>query len=335
MKKLDELIPQAVNDSKKLAKTAAKYNLEHGVNVVGLDNMLSDKERRLVEANLDIERHQEHNQDIGYYHSCLCQVGFPRKKVEGEVFQRKWGDTLLMVRRGYLKKGGEMVPQQIPYGALPRLMTAHINRIIKQEKTRVIPLGFTMKSFMREIGIENQTGGEKGRIRYFKKALEATVACDLILGWDDAEGKDNTSWIRTADTYRPWYTKDESQGALFQGEIVVSEPYYELFTKNSVPIDFRALKALKGSSLALDVYVWAAYRMNSITDPKGVGMSWRNLHGQFGQEYIGKNGVADFRKEFIKALKDVSEVYPGLNWKTPKGRLVLLPSPTPVLKLKG
>jgi Plasmid encoded RepA protein len=55
-----------------------------------------------------------------------------------------------------------------------------------------------------------------------------------------------------------------------------------------VPVDMRALKALKRSPLALDLYAWLsyeAYRAHRNAKPRFVG--WDKLHEQFGDETIG------------------------------------------------
>ena len=328
------LTPEHFGGSLDQKKWFAEFAMRNGVRVDGLQSVLSAKEIQKLETQIrQAEFARTSEQEIAYLHSCLCMVGFPRKRVEGDIFQRRWGSSHLMVRGGYLNKSGEMVKQEVPYGPLPRLITAYMNRIIKQTKARNIPLFFTMRRFMSELGIEDaqQTGGKHGRIGYFMRALEATIACELILGWDDETSKDNTAWIRTSDVYRPWYTTSEDQGALFQGEIIVSEPYYQMVTNHSVPMNFTAMKHLKGSSLALDIYVWLAYRMNSLTG-KGMILSWENLHGQFGQEYTGSNKLKKFRTKFLQALRLVEEVYPGLEYKILRGRLQVLPSPTPIAK---
>lgn len=328
------LTPKAFSDSLPLQKRYAEFAVRNGVTVEGLDSILSPKEIQALETKAKQDFFaRAGDPEIAYLHSCLCQVGFPRKRIKEDIFERSWGNSRLLVRGGYLNKNGKMTSQEVPYGPLPRLITAYINRIIKQTKAREIPLGFTMRRFMQELGIEDaqQTGGKNGRIGYFMRALEATIASELILGWDDHISKDNTAWIRTAESYRPWYTRSEDQGALFQGEIIVSEAYYKMVTDHSVPINFTALKNLKGSSLALDIYVWLAYRMNSL-ERQSVILSWENLHGQFGHEYTGSQGVKKFRANFLKALRLVEEVYPGLNYKVLRGRLQLLPSPTPIAK---
>jgi hypothetical protein len=98
---------------------------------------------------------------------------------------------------------------------------------------------------------------------------------------------------------------------------------------NGVPLDNRALGALKGSSLALDVYSWAAHRLHRIGG-RPIMLHWASLREQFGQEYKGKESDKDFKKAFLVALRDVRVVYPKAKVEQVTGGLLLYASPPPI-----
>ncbi|MFX6149068.1 replication protein RepA, partial [Acinetobacter baumannii] len=85
--------------------------------------------------------------------------------------------------------------------------------------------------------------------------------------------------------------------------------YFNSLMDSAVPLDNRALMALKGSALALDVYTWLAHRLHRI-EGRGVTLHWKSLREQFAQEYTGKDADKDFKKKFVPALKKVLTVYP-------------------------
>jgi len=97
----------------------------------------------------------------------------------------------------------------------------------------------------------------------------------------------------------------------------------------AVPLDSRALAALKHSALALDIYTWLAHRLCRINKIEGVKVSWGNLKEQFGQEY---GSSRDFKKEFRQALLQVHAVYPDARIEDFPGGLTLLASPPPIPK---
>jgi len=90
-----------------------------------------------------------------------------------------------------------------------------------------------------------------------------------------------------------------------------------------VPIDLRALKALKGSPLALDIYSWLTYRMSYLRKPCLI--PWEALQTQFGADY---GRLRDFKRKFRGHLVDVLHVYPAVRLSGQPTGLLLKPSPT-------
>ena len=87
------------------------------------------------------------------------------------------------------------------------------------------------------------------------------------------------------------------------------------------------LKALKRSSLGLDWYLWLTYRTFTLRRP--VRLSWKQLYRQFGvnpAKAQDKLVVNDFRKDCLRELKKIKLAWPGLNYRTGKGVLFILPS---------
>jgi len=107
----------------------------------------------------------------------------------------------------------------------------------------------------------------------------------------------------------------------------LSEDFFDTLTRHAVPLDYRALAALKHSALALDIYTWLAHRLQRVRDRRGTKVSWGNLKDQFGQDY-GRS--KDFKKSFRHALKQVCLVYPDANLRDVPGGLLLKPSHAPV-----
>ncbi len=90
-----------------------------------------------------------------------------------------------------------------------------------------------------------------------------------------------------------------------------------------MPIDLRALKALKGSPLALDIYSWLTYRMSYLRKPCLI--PWEALQTQFGADY---GRLRDFKRKFVSHLADVLHVYPAARLGEQPAGLLLRPSPT-------
>ena len=119
----------------------------------------------------------------------------------------------------------------------------------------------------------------------------------------------------------------ESLG-MWPGSITLSAEFYASLVEHAVPLDSRAIGALQGSALALDLYAWLAHRLCRVRKPAGVKVSWANLRQQFGQEYACSR---DSKKKFKAALVKVLAVYPaGVDDEV--GGLRLRSSPPPIAR---
>lgn len=247
----------------------------------------TSREERLIKFGLSIESEPPSGHDMTFTHAVFCQVGLPRAKVLGREFVRQSGSVWLSVQAGLLDEGNGPVVQPIPYGAMPRLALAWVSTYAKRHKTREIPIGDSAAEFLRLVGMDSQGN----RYVTLRKQMHALAACRLQLGY-----KGRTFNGEPIEQFDAWLgNRDARQRSLWPGVMLLSESYFQELMEKGVPLDNRALMALKGSALALDVYAWLAYRLHQIQG-RGPKVYWRNLREQFGQEYKGKDPDKDFKK---------------------------------------
>jgi hypothetical protein len=89
----------------------------------------------------------------------------------------------------------------------------------------------------------------------------------------------------------------------------------------------RAIKALKQSPMALDVYTWLTYRASYLKRPTVI--PWASLALQFGSDY---SRLRDFKHAFIAELKKVTLVYGQVQIEVMEDGLVVKPSLTHISK---
>ena len=284
-------------------------------------------EERLLESAINIETASPSGDDIRYMHSIMCQVGLPRSKVDGTLFERKSGGAILLVRAGHIFDGHEMAQQPVPYGAMPRLMLTWMNTYAVRHKTAEVPVGDSASEFLRMMGIE-PGGGKRGSYTTFCKQALALAACDLTLGFN-ANGHAHTFYGKPIEHFETWSQTENGQRALWPGIITFTDSYFKALADHAVPLDMRALIALKGSALAMDIYAMLSDRLHRITG-RPVILHWKNLREQFGQEYKGNDPDKDFKREFLKALGQVQMVYQKAKIRKVKGGLLLMQSPPPI-----
>jgi hypothetical protein len=283
---------------------------------------LSPQQSKIVNTAVEIYDMPASN-SMAFMHAVFCHVGLPRSKVDGREFMRRSGAAWLNVQAGYLDEGNGPVLQPLPYGALPRLALAHVSTQAIRHRTREIPIGDSAAQFLSMMGMDRGEGGR--RYSTLRKQMHALAACRLQLGF---KGRTfNGQPIKQFDAWQ--LNKDSKQRALWPGLLVLSEDFYNSLLEGAVPLDLRALHALKGSALALDTYIWLAHRLHRI-EGQGVTLQWRSLREQFAQEYIGPAADKNFKNAFLTQLKKVLAVYPEAKVTPVSGGLLLRGSPSPI-----
>lgn len=279
---------------------------------------------RLISTSVDVSSNPPDK--IDFIHAALCQVGMPRRAVTERVFERRNGDAVLRIEAGALFNGREFVEKPIPYGTRPRLIMVHASTEAVRTGSPKIHVGDSLADFLRRLGIDS-SGGAKGGITMFRKQLEALAACRLLLGLPSSDGRVRTINTEPFTTFDIWINHSAGQKMLWPGTLELSQTFFETLTAHAVPLDHRALTALKHSALALDIYTWLAYRLCRIRKHTGIKISWLNLRDQFGQEY---NDSKDFKRTFKQALRQVLSVYPDAIIDDVPGGLLLRPSSPPI-----
>jgi hypothetical protein len=240
-----------------------------------------------------------------YLHSVLCQVGLPRRRVEGKTFERTNGNASLLIEAGKLWNGEEWAQQPLPYGTRPRLALVHLGSEAVRTRSPTVEVGHSVREFLLRLGIS--TGGEE--YANFGRQMRALAACRMSLG----VGLE-TLEAKPIKRFTAWVSSSPHQRALWPGVIELTPEFYQSLVESAVP---------------LDVYSWLAHRLHRIRARAGTKLSWANLRAQFGQEY---RDPKDFKREMAKALRAVMAVYPDARVEQVAGGLVLLPSRSPVPK---
>lgn len=292
---------------------------------------LSHVAKRRIEKAVEIAADLPDQPD--YLHSVLCQLGFPRSRTDTRVFERSSGNALLSIEAGRIYKRGKFLDVPMPYSTHPRLVLIHLCSRAVLTKDPVVEVGNSIHEFLNRIGISTG-GGKRGGYTVFRRQMEALAACTVRIGYTDEADHDVTISTQPVARFEAWLHHDDEQTSMWPGVMELSIDFFQSLQEHSVPLDPRAVAALKDSSLALDAYSWLAHRLRRIRKSEGVFLSWRNLYNQFGAERSGEYAVKNFKREFLRVLKLVKSQYQDAKFEQVRGGIRFYSSPSPIPQSK-
>lgn len=263
-------------------------------------------------------------EDPEFLHAVLCQVSLPRNPTKDRTFSRTSGNVSVQIRAGDYFDGLKWVPQTLPSGTRPRLVLIHACSEAVRTRSPNIEIGDSVSDFLRQLKID--TDGRT--MKYFRREMMALSVCEMSFAWRAGDELVQTK-APPIRKFSAWMVDDGQQRCMWPGHMKLDSEFFETLLEHAVPLDPRAITALKGSSLALDTYTWLAHRLCRVRAPKGTMVSWNNLHQQFGQEY---GSVKKFKQSFLHALRQAHTVYKDAKIEQVRGGLLLKSSPPPIAK---
>ena len=255
--------------------------------------------------------------ELGFMARLLALCSLPRTDPGSQLrYIRRNGPYTL-----YMTAGGG---KRLPYGNLPRLLLAWVCSEAVRTQSRELVLGRSLSEFMRSVGVYDDGGAVRRRLR---NQMQRLFRSHVELVYQDAHGE---RFVNSAIADRGefwWDTKHPDQPSLWESKIELGEQFFHEVITNPVPLDMNILKAVKRSPLGLDLYLWLTYRTFALKRP--LRLTWLKLYRQFGADPAKASKVAQqaFRRDCLRELKKIKDAWPDLHYQTVKGALMLSPSP--------
>lgn len=280
-----------------------------------------DKESidKLVNEVLAIEQEEAYRAGaIGYMARALIQATMPHSRIDGHEFKRRNGAFKLTI----------LADSEVglPYGSIPRLLMSWITTEAVKTQQRELILGQTLSEFMAELDMI-PSGGRWGSITRLKEQMKRLFSAYISCTYDDGKnwGIRNVMPVERAELW--WDPKNPHQSAMWESKLLLGDTFFQEIIESPVPIDMRALKTLRQSPLAIDIYCWLTYRMSYLR--RITPIPWPALQVQFGANY---KDIRQFKRKFLNQLKKVLFVYPDARVKDEGDNLVLLPGKSHIHK---
>lgn len=228
------------------------------------------------------------------------------------IWSRKNGFRYLSIRP-YLNR--DTMTFLYPYGTIPRLILIWLSTEATIKKSRKIELGGSINEFLREIGLNPQTGrGKRGDATRLLDQMERLCRATFAIDDHRRSGK---HYHDMQIAPRGWWEEGEETGSRtpgrsshWHGWIELSDDFYSEIIRNPIPADRRAVCALKRSPLAIDLYMLMAYKTDAANRKRDKGavllpIPWDGLFLQMGSEY---KQMKHFKAEVKSALGKIRKL---------------------------
>jgi hypothetical protein len=186
-------------------------------------------------------------------------------------------------------------------------------------RSREVELGRSMNQWLTAMGVDNGGNG----YRLIREQSKRLSLCRLTFYrvTDTATFITNGSFVRSA--ILPAHGCNQLQ--LWRESVKLDEGFYQSLIEHPLPLREAAIKEISRRSMAIDIYIWLAYRLHKLSRPTPI--SWKALQEQFG---AGFNRLRAFREKFREPLALALAAYPEAKISIDNAGMVLYPSAPPV-----
>jgi hypothetical protein len=294
--------------------------LQHGIE--GARTIAATKgERAAVEAAALVLGEEESR--LGITHAGFALTSLPHKRIQDGVWKREGHRTTLLVESGR-SRSGDLIG--VPYGSIARLILLYLQTEAVRTNSPEVALGRSMKAWMSRMSLT--TGGKTYQLVTEQARRLSACRLTFFTDRDGGELRHNGAFVRDAITFASVYDRD--QPTLWQDRVRLDPSFWLSLQQHPVPVREEAISAIGTRSLAIDVYIWLAYRLHALTKSTPIG--WGAVHAQFG---AGFRLIRQIKPTFLEALNLALAVYPEAQVDADKQGLVLHPSPPAVPKAEA
>jgi len=275
-------------------------------------------------ASSAIVREFEGTSEIGYSYSAWCLAGLPhRDQPKDQNWLIETDFARLLVRPGVrLRDDNTQEYIGTPFGSYARLLLIDWQTEALERGSREIHMGRSASAVVARLGI-NRGGPSNGKVAEQLERL-ATCAVDFSFG-TEKKGVIVNQRLVDAFSYVGEPDPRSKRTARLVEHVLLSQAFFDELRRHPVLVDRAAVRDLTTSPLAIDIYLWLAYRLHSL--PKETPIGWDRLWRQFGSR-VG--ALKNFKTQFEGPLHLALSAYKNAKVQVSDRGLLLEPSPPPL-----
>jgi hypothetical protein len=258
----------------------------------------------------------DEQQRIGIMHAGFAMTALPHKAINETIWVRQGNNIKLRLESG-MDADDKVVG--LPFGAIARIILLYLQTEAVKTKSRDIELGRSMNHWLTTMGIDN--GGKTYKLVREQSRRLSLCRLTFYRVTDEATIITNGSFVR--DAILP--SRDTDQLQFWREAVRLDEGFFQSLIDHPLPVREAAIREIGHRSMALDIYVWLAYRLHQLSKPTAI--TWKALHDQFGGGY---QHVRQFKAKFKEPLALALAAYPEAILEAGDAGLKLYPSPPAV-----
>ena len=265
-------------------------------------------------------RASEATPDTGFMARLMMLCSLPRTNPGTQLQYKRVNGPYTLIMTAVGQTG-------LPFGNLSRLLLAWVCTEAVRTQSRELFLGSSLSGFMRRLGMAPIGGGNRGSRTRLRNQMRRLFNAHIQLAYEDKRISASVNSPVASRTGFWWNPRRPYEWALWESKIELGEKFFHEIIRHPVPLNMNILKALKRSSLGLDLYLWLTYRAFTLRRP--MRLSWARLYRQFGVnpvQPVGPRNVDYFRTDCLRELEKIKLAWPELNYAMAQGVLVLWPS---------
>lgn len=282
--------------------------------------MVDPADRYLVDSAARVM--EDERQRLNLIYSGFSQTSLPLRTPKESIWRREGGAVTLLIESGLEEDG--ITPVGLPAGPKARIILIYLQTRAKQTNSRRVELGGSMAQWLERMGVPTGGAAYKEVRRQARRISACKLTFFLHSEKDGVKLRHRHNGRFVTDEILMTAT-DDRQLPLWNEEVYLDEAFFKSLMEHPVPLQEAAVRELASKPMALDIYLWLAWRLHVLEQP--LELSWPALYGQFGG---GTGLLKHFKPEFTKNLAMALAVYPcakvGLN----DMGAVLFPSHSPV-----
>jgi hypothetical protein len=291
-----------------------------------LPRTLAGRSGRLIAdtAAAALVREVEGAVERGYSYSAWCLAGLPhRDQPKDQNWLIETDFARLLVRPGVrLRDDNSQEHIGVPHGSFARLLLVDLQSEALEKGTREIAMERSASALVARLQV-GRGGPTNAKVADQLERL-ATCSVDFAFGSDKRGVVVNQRLVDAFEYVAEPDVRSRTSMRVIE-RLILSQAFYDELRRHPVLVDRAALRDLATSPLAIDVYLWLAYRLHALKTETPVG--WDRLWRQFGSR-VGK--LKNFKSQFEAPLHLALSAYSSAKVRVSERGLLLEPSPPPI-----